>query len=188
VSFGHPTHHCGKQLTISESDPTPDLPTSPPQTHELPTRPARSEYEFQVETNKRKDEVEPGLTQFRGKRRLHIRQLEDIRKKRIMVMERNDKLSADVEKLRQQWGELEREKAALLEAQQRWEKKMTAQEKVVHKDDVIAQKYHDYLALDEEVLVLDDSEDEDGDQVMFDWQEQRQGGVEEEQAQQSVEQ
>ena len=103
-------------------------------------------------------------------------------------MERNDKLSADVEKLRQQWGELEREKAALLEAQQRWEKKMTAQEKVVHKDDVIAQKYHDYLALDEEVLVLDDSEDEDGDQVMFDWQEQRQGGVEEEQAQQSVEQ
>ena len=126
------------------------------------------------------DEVEPGLSQFRDVRQLHIRQLEDYGKKIEMVTERVDKFTADIEKLRQQWGELEREKAKLLEAQQKWEQKKAAQEKVVHKDDVIAQKYRNYLALDEEVLVLDDSEDEDedGDEPMYDWQGQGQEGGE----------
>lgn len=126
------------------------------------------------------NEVEPGLSQFRDVRQLHIRQLEDYGKKIEMVTERVDKFTADIEKLRQQWGELEREKAKLLEAQQKWEQKKAAQEKVVHKDDVIAQKYRNYLALDEEVLVLDDSEDEDedGDEPMYDWQGQGQEGGE----------
>ena len=126
------------------------------------------------------NEVEPGLSHFRDVRQLHIRQLEDYGKKIVMVTERVDKFTADIEKLRQQWGELEREKAKLLEAQQKWEQKKAAQEKVVHKDDVIAQKYRNYLALDEEVLVLDDSEDEDedGDEPMYDWQGQGQEGGE----------
>lgn len=126
------------------------------------------------------NEVEPGLSQFRDVRVLHIRQLKDLEKKTVMVTERIDKFTADIEKLRQQWGELEREKAKLLEAQQIYEKQKAAQEKVVHKDDVIGQKYSNYLALDEEVLVLDDSEDEDedGDEPMYDWQAQDQGGGE----------
>lgn len=116
------------------------------------------------------DEVEPGLSQFREQRELHARQLTDLRKKTAMVTERVDKLNADIEKMRQQWGELERERAKLLEAQQSWEKKTAAQQKIVHKDDVTAKKYDDYIALDEEVLVLDDSdaEDEDGDKLMYD--------------------
>ena len=128
------------------------------------------------------NEVEPGLSQFRDVRQLHIRQLEDYGKKIEMVTERVDKFTADIEKLRQQWGELEREKAKLLEAQQKWELKKAAQEKVVHKDDVIAHKYLNYLALDEEVLALDDSEDEDedGDEPMYDWQGQGQEGGEDE--------
>jgi hypothetical protein len=100
-----------------------------------------------------------------------------------MVTERIDKLDKDIEKLRQQWGELEREKAKVLEAQQLWEQKKAALAKVVHKDDVIAQKYLDYVQLNEEVLVLDDSEDEDGDDMMDDWPAQGQGGGEDEQQQ-----
>ena len=132
------------------------------------------------------NEVEPGLSQFRDVRQLHIRQLEDYGKKIEMVTERVDKFTADIEKLRQQWGELEREKAKLLETQQLYEQKKTAQQKVVHKDDVIGQKYHDYLELDAEVLVLDDSEDEneDGDGPMYDWQGQgHEGGEGEEEEQ-----
>ena len=132
------------------------------------------------------DEVEPGLAQFHEQRGLHKRQLKDLEKKTKMVTERLDKLTADIEKMRQQWGELEREKAKLTEAQQTWQQKKAAQEKVVHKDDVIAQKYHDYIELDEEVLVLDDSEseDEDGDALMYDWEAQGQGGGEDEEQQQ----
>ena len=159
------------------------LPSSPPPNFAAPARPIRSEYEFQVEKNQRMDEVEPELRKFRYKRRLHVLQLEDIDKKRIMVMERIDKLDDDVEKLRQQWGELERQKAGLLTSQQRYEQKKTAQEKVVHKDDVIAQKYHDYLTLDEEVLVLDDSDDEDGDESMHDYGGEEHGGGAEEREQ-----
>lgn len=133
------------------------------------------------------DEVEPGLSQFREQRDLHTRQLTDLGKKTAMVTERVDKMNADIEKMRQQWGELARERAKLLEAQQSWEKKTAAQQKVVHKDDVIAKKYHDYIALDDEVLVLDDSddenEDEDGDEAMYDWQAQGQGGGEAEEEQ-----
>ena len=150
-----------------------------------PTRRVRSDYEFQLEKNRRLDEVEPGLSQFREQRELHRRQLADLGKKTAMVTERVDKLNADIEKMRQQWGELERERAKLLEAQQSWEKKTAAQQKVVHKDDVISKKYHDYIALDEEVLVLDDSDDgdEDGDEPMYDWQAQEQGGGEAEEEQ-----
>jgi len=170
---GNTTHRRGQRMTNSDTDPDLDLPSSPPLTFDPPTRRVRNEYEFQVEKNKRLDEVEPGLTQFRGQRRLHIRQLEDIDKKRIMVMERIDKLNADVEKLRQQWGDLERDKAGLLGTQHSYEQKKAAQEQVVHKDDVIAKKYHDYLTLDEEVLVLDDSDDEDEDDLMYDWEAQQ---------------
>ena len=129
------------------------------------------------------DEVEPGLSQFREQRELHTRQLTDLEKKTAMVTERVDKLDADIEKLRQQWGELEREKAKLFEAQQSWEKKTTAQQKIVHRDDVIAKKYDDYMSLDEEVLNLDDSDDEDGDEPMYDWQAQGQGGGDDEEEQ-----
>lgn len=129
------------------------------------------------------DEVEPGLSQFCEQRGLHKRQLADLEKKTVMVTERLDKLTADIEKLRQQWGDLEREKAKLTEAQQSWQQKMAAQQKVIHKDDVIAQKYQDYIELDEEVLVLDDSEDDDGDELMYDWQAQGQGGGEDEEQQ-----
>lgn len=147
------------------------MPNSPSPSYDTPpTRHVRSDYEFQLEKNKRLDEVEPGLSQFREQRELHARQLTDLKKKTAMVTERVDKLNADIEKMRQQWGELEREKAKLLEAQQSWEKNMAAQQKIVHKDEVIAKKYDDYIALDEEVLVLDDSdaEDEDGDKLMYD--------------------
>jgi predicted nuclease with TOPRIM domain len=170
-------------VTDSGADPDINLPSSPPPTTQAITRRVRSEYEFQVEKNKRLDEVEPGLTQFRGQRRLHIRQLEDIDKKRVMVMERIDKMNADVEKLRQQWGDLERDKAGLLESQHRYEQKKATQEQIVHKDDVIAKKYHDYLTLDEEVLVLDDSDDENEDDLIYDWggEAHRGGGGEQDQ-------
>jgi hypothetical protein len=106
-----------------------------------------------------------------------------------MVTERIDKLTIDIESLRQQWGELEREKAGVLVAQQRWEQQRAAQQKVVHKDDMIGKKYEDYINLEEEVLVLDDSEDEDedGDGRMFDWQAQGQGGEDDEEQQQQGE-
>lgn len=153
------------------------MPSSPPSNYDRPTRRVRTEHEFQVEKNKRLDEVEPGLSQFHEQRELHTRQLTDLKRKTVMVTERLDKLTANIEKLRQQWGELEREKAKLLEAQQSWQQKTAAQQKIVHKDDVIAKKYRDYIWLDEEVLVLDDSEDdEDGDGAMYDWQAQGQGG------------
>ena len=93
------------------------MPSSPPPNYEPPARRVRSDYEYQVERNKRQDEVEPTLAIFRDQRLLHTRQLEDFKKKSTMVTERIDKLDKDIEKLRQQWGELEREKAKVLEAQ-----------------------------------------------------------------------
>lgn len=99
-----------------------------------------------------------------------------------MVSNRIDKISDDVEKLRLQWGELEREKAALLGSSERYEAKLMEQEKRVHKDDVRAKRYHDYLTLVEEVLVLDDDEDDeddgDGGRMMFDWGSGGHGGGE----------
>lgn len=106
-----------------------------------------------------------------------------------MVTERIDKLTIDIEGLRQQWAELEREKAGVLVAQQRWEQQQAAQQKIVHRDDVIGKKYDDYINLDEEVLVLDDSEDEDEDEDehVFDWQSQVQGGDEDDEQQEQGE-
>ena len=49
---------------------------------------------------------------------------------------------------------------------------------------MIAQKYLEYVSLNEEVLVLDDSEDEDGDDLMYDWPAQGHGGGEDEQQEQ----
>lgn len=121
--------------------------------------------------------MEPGLSEFRKKRELHVRQLEDLNKKARMVVDRIDKLNDDVEKLRQQWGEIEREKEALLGTSARYERKMMEQEKVVRKDDKKAKKYHDYLMLAEEVLVLEDSsDDEDAMRPVFDWGAHGHGG------------
>jgi CRISPR/Cas system-associated endonuclease Cas1 len=103
-----------------------------------------------------------------------------------MVDNRIDKLNDDVEKLRQQWSEVEREKAALLTSKERYQQKIAAQRKVVHRDDVTAKKYDDYLNLVAEVLVLDDSDNEEvEDSIMYDWGEQGQcgGGEEREQEQ-----
>lgn len=106
-----------------------------------------------------------------------------------MVAERIDKMNEDVEKLRQQWGELERAKTALLVSHEGYEKKLGAQRKIVHKDDVTAKKYHDYLTLTEEVLALDDSDDgDDEDDFMHDWEAQEHDGGEDEGEEQEQEQ
>lgn len=148
----------------------------PPQTDTLPHR-ARTEHEEHIEKNERRDEVEPGLTEFRKQRELHVRQLEDLNKKARMVVDRIDKLNDDVEKLRQQWGDIEREKEALLSTTARYERKMMEQEKKVREDDKKAKKYHDYLMLEDEVLVLEDSsDDEDERRPVFDWGAQGHGG------------
>jgi hypothetical protein len=143
--------------------------SAPPPPSEAPTN-SRSETDAQIEKNERRDEVEPGLTEFRKTRELHVRQLQDLNKKALMVSNRIDKLNDDVEQLRQQWGDMEREKAALLTSSERYEQKTIKQERRVHKDDKKAKKYHDYLTLAEEVLMLEDSDDEeDEDRPVFDW-------------------
>jgi len=142
----------------------------PPPPSEVPTGGFRTETEEQIEKNERRDEVEPGLGEFRKQRELHVRQLQDLNKKSLMVSNRIDKLNDDVEQLRQQWGDMEREKAALLTSSERYEQKTIKQEQIVHKDDVKAKKYHDYLTLSEEVLMLDDSDDEEDEgRPVFDW-------------------
>jgi hypothetical protein len=97
-----------------------------------------------------------------------------------MVDNRIDKLNDDVEKLRQQWSEVEREKAALLTSKERYQQKIAAQREIVYRDDVTAKKYDNYLNLVAEVLVLDDSDDDEvEDSVTYDWGEQgRSGGGE----------
>jgi len=158
------------ELTESRTGDDSRMSAPPPPPSEAPTSGFRSETEAQIEMNERRDEVEPGLSEFRKQRDLHIRQLQDLNKKSLMVSNRIDKLNDDVEKLRQQWGNMEREKAALLTSSERYEQKTIKQERRVHKDDVKAKKYHDYLTLVEEVLMLDDSEDEeDEDRPVFDW-------------------
>ena len=150
--------------------------SAPPPPSDAPTN-FRRETEAQIEKNERRDEVEPGLTEFRKQRDLHVRQLQDLNKKALMVSNRIDKLNDDVEQLRQQWGEMEREKAALLTSSELYEQKTIKQEKRVHKDDKKAKKYHDYLTLAEEVLMLDDSDDEDEeDRPVFDWGASGHGG------------
>lgn len=145
------------------------MSATPPPPSEAPTN-LRNETEAQIERNERRDEVEPGLTEFRKERDLHVRQLKDLNKKALMVSNRIDKLNDDVEKLRQQWGDMEREKAALLTSSERYEQRTIKQEMVVHRDDVKAKKYHDYLTLVEDVLILEDSEDEEEEErPMFDW-------------------
>jgi uncharacterized coiled-coil DUF342 family protein len=143
--------------------------SAPPPPSEAPAN-FRSETQEQIEKNERRDEVEPGLTEFRKQRELHVRQLQDLNKKALMVNNRIDKLNDDVEQLRQQWGDMERKKAALLTSSERYEQKAIKQERRVHRDDVKAKKYHDYLTLAEEVLMLDDSDEEDDeDRPVFDW-------------------
>lgn len=97
-----------------------------------------------------------------------------------MVNSRIDKINDDVEKLRQQWGNLEREKAGLLVTSERYEQMTEKQEAVVRKDDATGVKYHAYLTLNSEVLVLDDDEeeDEDADRPMHDWGSYGHGGGE----------
>jgi uncharacterized coiled-coil DUF342 family protein len=151
--------------------------SAPPPPSDIPTN-FRSETEAQIEKNERRDEVEPGLTEFRKQRDLHVRQLQDLNKKALMVSNRIDKLNDDVEQLRAQWGDMEREKAGLLTSSERYEQKTIKQEKRVHKDDKKAKKYHDYLTLAEEVLMLEDSDDEDEEErPVFDWGASGHGGT-----------
>lgn len=156
-----------------------DDPTSPPtaQPKDNNLHKIRSAYEAQVEKTNRKDEVEPRLPAFRKKRDLHIRQMKDTEKRIKMVGNRIDKLNEDIEKLRNQWGELEREKATLLITNERYEQTKAKQQKIMLKDDRMAKRYQDYLTLAQEVLVLDSSEDEeDEDAAMVDWGTQGQDG------------
>jgi hypothetical protein len=165
-----------KKLTDSPTGDNSRMSAAPPSS-EAPAN-FRSETDAHIEKNERRDEVEPGLTEFRKQRELHVRQLQDLNKKALMVSNRIDKLNDDVEQLRQQWGDMEREKATLLVSSERYEQRTIKQERRVHKDDKKAKKYHDYLTLAEEVLMLEDSDDEeDEDRPVFDWGAAGHGGT-----------
>ena len=165
-----------KKLTDSPTGDNSRM-SAPPPSSEAPAN-FRSETSAHIEKNERRDEVEPGLTEFRKQRELHVRQLQDLNKKALMVSNRIDKLNDDVEQLRQQWGDMEREKATLLVSSERYEQRTIKQERRVHKDDKKAKKYHDYLTLAEEVSMLEDSDDEeDEDRPVFDWGAAGHGGT-----------
>jgi hypothetical protein len=91
-----------------------------------------------------------------------------------MIGNRIDKLNDEVERLRQQWGGIEREKTALLSCKERYEHGLDQKAKILRRDEVKAQKYQDYLTLAQEVLNLDsdddDDDDEDADSFMYDWE------------------
>lgn len=151
-------------------------PAQYPPANDMVTHRVHNEAEAQIERNERLDAVEPGLNQFRNLRKIHTAQLNDIYKRAGMVDHRIDKLNDNVEKLRQQWGEIEREKEALLSSKENYEQKIVAHRKIVHKDDVKALKYHKYITLASEILVLDDSdEDEDDDDLIYNWGAQGRG-------------
>lgn len=78
-----------------------------------------------------------------------------------MVAQRIDSLNDEVEALRVRWGEIEREKAALLGSSERYEQRLRVLEGRVRRDDRVAGRWHEWLTLGSEVLVLD-SEEEDG--------------------------
>ncbi|KAM0716265.1 hypothetical protein Q7P37_007710 [Cladosporium fusiforme] len=162
----HSTHTADNLTSIlsdTNDNPGSEQPQSPPQFVAY-TPHIRTEAEKQIERNERLDEVEPGLTEFRKQRKLHVDQFENLQKQSGMVSNRIDKLNDEIEDLRLQWGKVEREKAGLLGSMERYEQKSIELEKVVRKDDAIAKKYHNYLTLVEEVLVLEDSDDEGEDE------------------------
>jgi hypothetical protein len=164
-------------LTINRTDDTFSPPAPSPRASDSVTHRVRNDVEATLERTERRDEVEPGHGKFLEKCSLHKAQLADIHKKAKMVDNRIDKLNDGVEKLRQQWSEVEREKAVLLTSKERYQQKIAAQRKVVYRDDVTAKKYDNYLNLVAEVLVLDDSDDDEvEDSIMYDWGEQGQGG------------
>lgn len=167
-----PNHTDNRNHNHNHNDTHDYTPSPSPPPPESLTRLNRTEYEEQIEKTERLDEVEPGLSHFRAQRELHVRQLKDLNKRSNMVNSRIDKINDDVEKLRQQWGNLEREKAGLLVTSERYEQMTEKQEAVVRKDDATGFKYHAYLTLNSEVLVLDDDdeeeEDDDADRPMHD--------------------
>ena len=77
-----------------------------------------------------------------------------------MVAGRIDFLNDSVEALRRRWGEIEREKAALLGSSERYEQRVLEMEGVVRRDDGVARRFHEYLTLRAEVLVLEEEEEE----------------------------
>lgn len=166
---------------MSTEDSLDHSGSPPPQAEDTNIHQVRSEHEAQIEKTNRRDNVEPEFTEFRKKSELHLRQVGDMKKKITMLTTRFDKFNYEIEKIRNQWTEMEREKDILTATKERFKREMHAMEKVVRKDNRTAKRYRDYLELAQEVLVLDDSDDdEDEDSAMFDWGAHGQGGVEDE--------